>query len=1126
MAAKNQGFIVSSLWSFKPEAERQVLNEFSTYSQNGIANFSYNQNSDCFIVENCQANDERPLDALLSTVASFIKRERDGGNDPKNVKIERVDKEVNQHLQLSLGFQLNKLDNLVHNPNGAPENQELGSVSAGENQSQQFSLALPQFRRTWQASREFHEIFPQFTQAYLTSIGGQTNSELSVDEPQFQIGIQGHQENDVEEALKRLQNLAWTFFTAFHPMSKHLLDVDAKITRKIGLYFTTLQEEGERTLRGTLLPDTHIDLKDSIHKMKMTRLSLFNPVVNKYERILLDIHPLHNKSSSEVAQQVFNGWRWAEIGDETLDPGVLKNTSVYLFEESQYGQNMTNFGRKNILDWVGNTEEPEEPERKMSTTSSLSYTGVIAVSPLDQVGVVETPAQEPPHRIRPGKRRIKKGGDTKPSHLQTKSELTKQKTSSEPDSVNLKISLQRSDGAVTNDLVSLIGAGSSTSHSVNIPRVIDENNDKETFKEDEGTTGGPHVQFPLDLDFFEKRLETSQATARKGIAGDHTTQSLEQRKENYETKYEGALIPIGVPPPSTTGVSESSKSVSARNSVWESEHSFTPRYYSYQDSLARDQQNSWANQSVHLDHQHGSGTLVEIGAGRPQKIGQKARSGPRSEKQLINNLAFRRSNQTQQPQSQQNIIGQNFIKSVKENDKSKETRLQPLIDLRPPLPPTPWKPVNPNLRGDLTDLSEYPALPIPTPAQPQTRPSSSISTLRITDETKTRNFKKTMGQQSPPPMDIEIFDNHVLGDKSPVGFEGKDQKYTGNLLEIARRCAGQIRLNVQIGRIVIPRLAHTEHDQYDIAEWHKIFDNSHGAQPPDIHFLPALTSSGQDVDFITLLKLDDGKPMFKSIREYDVIYCFKCKTPEGTIMEIEIAEPPEAEDTDEPSEKPRYTVSQPITMGTISRHFPRHSWDAAMTLKCYDLNARLDRFSQPAKELADHLRVPPGKENVELSTKNSFLDLRVESVLVRRRCSYEHHQHSDIILNITEVQVLNVQRLEENQAILRAISCNIPTMIRDHDRWYEVSLTSQFIDEVFDENMELGIGEIASWTPDMILNNTEQSVPSLWSVTRTLVHAIDNVGFHNKGPSTAPPLGNKLQIWSKEHHGYTTPYFW
>ena len=78
-------------------------------------------------------------------------------------------------------------------------------------------------------------------------------------------------------------------------------------------------------------------------------------------------------------------------------------------------------------------------------------------------------------------------------------------------------------------------------------------------------------------------------------------------------------------------------------------------------------------------------------------------------------------------------------------------------------------------------------------------------------------------------------------------------------------------------------------------------------------------------------------------------------------------------------------------------------------------------------------------------------------------------------------------------------------MVRDNRLWYEVSLSSSVAEEKFKENLDLELGDFASWTPKEIVEAGVLEDLSL--VARDVVTRIDNVGYSNKGPRGGPSDG-------------------
>jgi len=146
-----------------------------------------------------------------------------------------------------------------------------------------------------------------------------------------------------------------------------------------------------------------------------------------------------------------------------------------------------------------------------------------------------------------------------------------------------------------------------------------------------------------------------------------------------------------------------------------------------------------------------------------------------------------------------------------------------------------------------------------------------------------------------------------------------------------------------------------------------------------------------------------------------------------------------------------------------------------------------------------------GNSLLDLVTKTIAKDLRIQAVTLRRQNCYGSVAHPSVYLYITEIQDLYIHRAADSTDLIRARAKPPGQMVHDNRLWYEVSLTSSIAEEKFKENVDLGLGDVTSWTPREMVEAGVFEDLSL--VARDVVTRIDNVGHWNKGPRGGPSDG-------------------
>jgi hypothetical protein len=124
----------------------------------------------------------------------------------------------------------------------------------------------------------------------------------------------------------------------------------------------------------------------------------------------------------------------------------------------------------------------------------------------------------------------------------------------------------------------------------------------------------------------------------------------------------------------------------------------------------------------------------------------------------------------------------------------------------------------------------------------------------------------------------------------------------------------------------------------------------------------------------------------------------------------------------------------------------------------------------------------------------------VENVMLIRETRHQS-QDASIGLRITEHQDLFMQFDPFNRGRFRAFNKEILTMIKDSRLWYQFAVMSKDAQEQFEKNKILDWGSEATWQPEQFIR--QETVKRMTEVARSIVEAIDNVGYHNKRPGAS-----------------------
>ncbi|KAI9789357.1 MAG: hypothetical protein M1835_001724 [Candelina submexicana] len=309
-----------------------------------------------------------------------------------------------------------------------------------------------------------------------------------------------------------------------------------------------------------------------------------------------------------------------------------------------------------------------------------------------------------------------------------------------------------------------------------------------------------------------------------------------------------------------------------------------------------------------------------------------------------------------------------------------------------------------------------------------------------------------------------------------------------SMLQHARSFNGDIRLAVDIGRILLSGVpSQFMTSPFAETEWDNVFTARGGSGIPRSTFTNMLTTSFVDASFILSLKTPGGGRLFQEQpHEFKVAYEFNCVTEEAKEIILEV------------DEFANYEVNKSVeVLALLYWHYPKRAWDAMLTLTGA---TRVTDFCEDAiKTIINHLEIPE-QTLLDLHTKAPSKDLRVQTVLLRRETRYFAIAHPDIVLHLTEVQQLFVERPSKYD--LRAFAKPPAEMIKDNRLWYEVSLSSKFAAAKFNENLELELGDDASWEPQEFIDRSV--FENLKLVTAKLVSSLDGIGSANQGPRGGP----------------------
>lgn len=190
-------------------------------------------------------------------------------------------------------------------------------------------------------------------------------------------------------------------------------------------------------------------------------------------------------------------------------------------------------------------------------------------------------------------------------------------------------------------------------------------------------------------------------------------------------------------------------------------------------------------------------------------------------------------------------------------------------------------------------------------------------------------------------------------------------------------------------------------------------------------------------------------------------------------------------------------VLNEFQVGAFNWHFPKRLWDAQLTINASEQLPNDVR--RAVKEMVDNLVIRPSEDrkNVALSTRVEGADLKIQSISLHRETIHRSSEY-DIHLHLVEVQELTLTHKTLPPGTCQAILPNPHSIgIMGCKIWWEVSLSSNSVDQILDASWPRELGDEASWTADEIMKTN--AIKDLVYVTRDMVEMIDIVGTLNKG---------------------------
>ena len=149
--------------------------------------------------------------------------------------------------------------------------------------------------------------------------------------------------------------------------------------------------------------------------------------------------------------------------------------------------------------------------------------------------------------------------------------------------------------------------------------------------------------------------------------------------------------------------------------------------------------------------------------------------------------------------------------------------------------------------------------------------------------------------------------------------------------------------------------------------------------------------------------------------------------------------------------------------------------------------------------------------NISFSSKRS--SFQVQSIKLKREIVHATITYPDLLLHITEVQMLKVScQIVDDADVFTGSLAPQEEMIANDRLWWEASISSYYADHVLGKSASLEIGETTTWRPETVLKHG--LVDDMYALTQEIVTRMDQVGMGNKAAATT---GTKKTSKSSTH---------
>ncbi|KAI4106649.1 MAG: hypothetical protein L6R37_002041 [Teloschistes peruensis] len=363
--------------------------------------------------------------------------------------------------------------------------------------------------------------------------------------------------------------------------------------------------------------------------------------------------------------------------------------------------------------------------------------------------------------------------------------------------------------------------------------------------------------------------------------------------------------------------------------------------------------------------------------------------------------------------------------------------------------------------------------------------------VQVTSEVQSRQFHRTMNQKAANP--------------GPVDLVDASRSATNQVLQSVRAFKGTLKLEVDIGRILIktgtlPTTISTG-TRFDLRDWSSIFGSSSQSTSASTLFTNALPASDMDMSFLMHLKNSAGRKLFpESPSSCSTSYQFLCGTNTGD-EEIVVQVAGGGSGSVE-------VLSPEHLAGAVQWHFPRRQWDARLAVKATE---KIGDYQKAVVSIADTLSVTPSanKKTLVLAAELGDSGLFFRSARMLREANFAIDD--DIVISCVEVQNLGpAQERTRYQSLKRGREA----VRKNGDLWWQMKVRSARMNALLQQSEDLTLGDRAKWEAEDITKG--KTLQHLHSLATDIVAQIDGIGLASRETATAPTSTNSVAARSEK----------